>query len=71
MLNVILILTIFNTGLLIVLSVAVVSAIRMETAKMFNTALRHVDETYRELGELIYNMDAIKQKATMSGKAEI
>lgn len=67
----ILILLIFNTGLMIVLAAAVLSAVRTEIAKMLNTALHHVDETYGELGELIYNMDAVKQKAIMSGKAEI
>ena len=67
----ILILTIFNTGLLIVLSAAMVSVIKTEIAKMLNIALHHVDETYAELGTWIYNMDSTKQKAEMSGKVEL
>ena len=71
MITAILILTMFNTGLIILLTASALSIFRAENAKMLNIALHHVDETYTELGTWIYNMDSTKQKVEMSGKAEL
>ena len=71
MITVIFILTIFNTGLILLMSAGIIGTVRSENAKMLNTALNHVDDTYEALGTAIFNMDSIKQKVKMSGKAEV
>ena len=70
MIVVILILTIFNTGLLIINLGGIAETwnrIRQseERIKIDNA------ETFAEMGTMIYNMDSLKQKVRMSGKAEL
>lgn len=71
MITVILILTIFNTGLILLMAGGLLSTLRQDMAKMLSKTLRHVDETYEALGTAIFNMDSIKQKVNMSGKVEL
>lgn len=67
MLIAILIITIFNTGLIVVLGVggtgSILDAIRKAT--------KHTDESIEAATTALYNKESIKQKVDMSGRFEI
>ena len=67
MLIAILILTIFNTGLIFVIGVGAVGSIGDAIRK----ATRHTDESIEAATTALYNKESIKQKVEMSGRFEI
>ena len=70
MLTAILILTIFNIGLIFFCLIGLAS-LNEELKKSEERIKRNTDEDLAELGTMVFNMDALKQKVRMSGKAEI
>lgn len=71
MLIAILILTIFNTGLIILLGLGGIAVLKQATIDVVMAAMRHTDESIESATTAVFNMDSIKQKAEMSGKAEL
>lgn len=67
----ILILTIFNTGLILLIGLGSFGAIQDLIKKAVYSVNKHTDQDIETLGTAIYNMDSLKQKATMGGKAEL
>lgn len=67
MLIAILILTIFNTGLIFVIGIGGTGSILEAIRK----ATRHTDESIEAATTALYNKDSIKQKVEMSGRFEI
>ena len=67
----ILILTIFNTGMIAIIGLGSFGAIQDLIKKAVYAVNKHTDQDIETLGTAIYNMDSLKQKATMSGKAEL
>lgn len=70
MLIAILILTIFNTGL-ILLMIGGLVLYKEDIEHFIAAATHHTDESIEAATTALYNMDSIKQKVTMSGKVEI
>ena len=70
MLIAILVLTIFNTGLILfVLGGIIVS--KEELEKKMVACAKHTDESIETATTALFNMDSIKQKADMSGRFEL
>ena len=67
----ILILTIFNTGLLILLSGVIVAILREDIKKVVSVAIKHTDDSISTAVTAIFNMDSLKQKAEMSDEVEV
>lgn len=70
MLIAILILTIFNTGLALLIIGGMV-AYKEDIEHFIAAATHHTDESIEAATTALYNMDSIKQKVTMSGEVEI
>ena len=70
MLTAILILTIFNTGLLM-LTIGGLAVFREDTFKAIDKATDRIEADIEALGTAMFNMDSIKQKATMTGRCEL
>ena len=70
MLTAILLLTIFNTGL-IVLCFGAAALVRKEQQEAVKEMKKYIDKDIETAVTAIYNMDSVKQKATMSGRCEI
>lgn len=71
MLTAILILTIFNTGLILVIGLGGFTALQDLIRKVHKHTLAHIDDRTETAVTAIYNMNSLKQKAEMSGKAEL
>ena len=75
MITAILILTIFNTGMIIVLGCAVYGAIRHDMINIGNMIIKHTSDYTKYAVEsamdALYNEGSLKQKAEMSGKVEV
>lgn len=67
----ILILTIFNTGLIFILGIGVMGALKEFIFSAERQLEKHIDDRTETAVTAIYNMDGLKAKATMSGKVEI
>lgn len=67
----ILIITIFNTGLIILMSGAVLMDLKRHTADTAKVINDNTDKDIEALGTAIFNMESLKQKAEMGGKAEL
>ena len=70
MLIAILLLTIFNAGLLI-LTVGAIAILTDEHRKGVVAIKKTVDEDAEILGEAMFNMESIKQKIEMTGRFEL
>lgn len=66
----ILILTFFNTGLLILL-IGGATVYRTEILKSTNAQTDVLEQDIEALGTALYNMDSIKQKVEMTGRCEL
>ena len=71
MLTAILILTIFNIGLTFIIGIGGIGTIKEFIYGATKTIERRIDDRTETAVTAIYNMDSLKQKATMSGKAEL
>ena len=71
MLTAILILTIFNTGLIMFFGIGGVGAINAKTIEIGNKIVKHTDESINTATTAIFNMDSLKQKAEMQGEVEV
>lgn len=71
MITVILILTILNTGLILLIGLGSFGAIKDLIKKAVCAVNKNTDQDMETLGTAVFNMDSLKQKATMSGKAEL
>lgn len=67
----ILILTIFNTGLIIIIGLGGIGFIKDVILAATEHVKIHVDKDTEDLGTAIFNMDSLKAKASSSGKAEL
>lgn len=67
----ILILLIFNTGLLMVLSGGVLWAARKDMTDVSASMIKHIDESIEAGVTALFNKESLKQKAEMTGKAEL
>ena len=70
MLIAILILMVFQVGLMII-TIGGMAMYKDEIIKHQTEQTKHTDGSIEALGDAIYNMDSIKQKVNMSGKFEI
>ena len=70
MLIAILILTIFNTGL-IILTIGGLVVYKDEIEHFVAAASKHTDESIETATTALYNMDSIKQKVEMTGRFEL
>lgn len=70
MLTIILILTIFNTGLLFFVIGGLV-VYKDELGKAMVVLNKHTDESIEALGTAMFNMDSLKAKASTQGKVEV
>lgn len=68
MLIAILILMIFNTLLIIVMSATVVAIIKDQATSVAALAIKHTDQSIEAATTALYNMDSIKQKVEMKGE---
>lgn len=71
MLIAILILTIFNTGMIFILGVGGVGCLRDLIMAQHTFTRKTIESDIEQATTAIFNMDSLKQKATMSGKAEL
>ena len=71
MLTAILIITIFNTGLIFLLGIGAIGSIKEFIYKATRILESRIDDRTETAVTAIYNMDSMKQKANMSGKAEL
>lgn len=71
MLIAILVLTIFNTGLVILLAGVICGILRVDFNTAINTAVKHTDKSIEAATTAIFNMDSIKQKVDMTGRFEL
>ena len=71
MLIAILIISIFNTGLIILMSCGLMGALRQEMIRTVTAGTKHTDESIEALGTAVFNMDSLKQKVEMSGEVEV
>lgn len=70
MLTAILLLIIFDTGL-ILLCFGAVALLRKEQQEAEKKLEGHIDKDIETAVTAIYNMDSVKQKVTMNGRCEI
>ena len=70
MLIAILVLTIFNTGLTLLMIGGLV-LYKEDIEHFIAAAAHHTDESIEAATTALYNMDSIKQKVEMTGKCEI
>lgn len=66
----ILVLTIFNTGLML-LTIGGLALMKDEVVKKIAEAVDHTDESIETATTAVFNMESIKQKADMTGRFEI
>ena len=66
----ILVLTVFNTGL-ILFCLGGIWIFKDEVEKRITAAKKHTDESIEAATTALFNMDSLKQKATMSGRVEL
>ena len=71
MIVMILILTAFNTGLIILLAGCAIYTLRKDMTDIAIQMVKHSDESIEAATTAIYNMDSLKQKAKMSGRADL
>ena len=71
MLTAILLLTIFNTGLILFFGIGGVGAVNAKTIEVGTKVIRHTDESINTATTAIFNMDSLKQKANMQGEVEV
>lgn len=71
MLLAILLITIFNTGLIVLMAGAMLAELKKHNADTAKCINDNTDKGLAEALTAIYNMDSIKQKVDMSGKAEL
>ena len=67
----ILILTVFNTGLIFILGIGGVGMLKDLIVKEHKATIAHIDDRTETAVTAIYNMDSLKQKAEMSGRVEV
>lgn len=70
MLTAILIIAIFNTGLL-VLTIGAIAVLTDEHRKGVMAIKKNIDDDVESLGTAIFNMESIKQKVDMTGRFEL
>ena len=70
MLIAILVITIFNTGL-ILLGICGMILYKDEIESFVAAATKHTDESIETATTALYNMDSIKQKVEMTGRFEL
>ena len=66
----ILVLTIFNTGLML-LTIGGLALMKDEVVKKIAEAVDHTDSSIEAATTAVFNMESIKQKADMTGRFEI
>ena len=71
MITAVFIITIFNTGLIFLIGVGGYGALKDLIIQSAKGIKKHVDEDVNTLGTAIFNMDSLKQKATMHGKVDV
>ena len=71
MLIAILVLTIFNTGLIFIIGLGGLTATQDIMRKTHIATLKHIDDRTETAVTAIYNMDSLKQKVMMTGRTDI
>lgn len=71
MLTAILILTIFNTGLIIIIGAGTFGLLKELIIKSQESIKEHIDHRTETAVTAVFNMDSLKQKAEISGKVEM
>lgn len=67
----ILLISVFNTGLIIIMGGGVIATLKDYINCTKKQIIDRVDDDIEQLGTAIYNMDSLKQKARQCGKAEV
>ena len=71
MLTAILLLTIFNTGLIFLIGCGGIAALKQAAIEIAAKATRHIDDSISAATTAVFNMDSLKQKAKMSDEVEV
>lgn len=71
MLTAILILTIFNTGLILIIGLGGIGFFKDFMLRSIKYMVDHTDSSIEAATTALFNADSLKQKAEMSGKAEL